>query len=285
MKLSNTWSLNIYILCCFSFLLVTACSRHLLPDADGEGFTTADQHASSPKKDNVWVFILAGQSNMAGRGEIEPADTVAHDRILSINSSGELIHAREPLHFYEPRMAGLDCGLSFGRTLIQHLPDSITILLLPTAVGGSSIDQWLGDSVHRDVPLLSNFREKVQIGLREGVIKGILWHQGESDAKPGYISVYTDKLSKLFNIFRDVTRDKSLPVFMGEIGSFPKNRENRMRINDAIHEYASQDRYARVIRTGDLGHKGDESHFDSRAQRTMGERFARAYLNYAVEQR
>ena len=269
-----------HVIFCLSFLLVVSCSRSLRPDGDGEEFTTVDQHESPRKKNNVWVFILAGQSNMAGRGQVDPEDTISHERILTINSSGQVIRAREPLHFYEPRMAGLDCGLSFGRTLIEHIPDSVTILLLPTAVGGSSIDQWLGDSVHREVRLLSNFRDKVQIGRREGVIKGILWHQGENDARPGYISVYKDKLAKLFTVFRELAQDKSLPVFMGELGAFPKNSENRARINAAIHEYASDDAHARVIPTGDLNHKGDETHFDSRGLRTMGVRFARAYLDY-----
>jgi hypothetical protein len=39
-------------------------------------------------KQNVWMFILAGQSNMAGRGIVEPQDTVPDKRILTINKSG-----------------------------------------------------------------------------------------------------------------------------------------------------------------------------------------------------
>src|SRR5687767_8499965 len=54
-----------------------------------------------PKKKNVWVFIMAGQSNMAGRGFVEPQDTVSNARILAINKDNEIILAKEPLHFYE----------------------------------------------------------------------------------------------------------------------------------------------------------------------------------------
>ena len=108
-------------------------------------------------KENVWVFIMAGQSNMAGRGIVEPGDTVPDKRIMSINKEGHIILAKEPLHFYEPERTGLDCGLSFAKTLIKKIPDSISILMIPTAVGGSSIKQWLEDSLYRNVKLFSNF--------------------------------------------------------------------------------------------------------------------------------
>src|SRR5262245_6429426 len=79
-------------------------------------------------KENVWVFILAGQSNMAGRGTVEPKDTVPDKRILSINKKGELILAKEPLHWYEPERTGLDCGYSFGKTLIRSVPKNVSVL-------------------------------------------------------------------------------------------------------------------------------------------------------------
>jgi len=124
-----------------------------------------------PAKENLWVFILAGQSNMAGRALVEPQDTIPSERILTINRSGEIIIAKEPLHFYEPSMAGLDCGLSFAKTIIKQMPDSLSILLIPTAVGGSSISEWLGDSLFRKVQLLTNFNEKVQLGNKYGRVK------------------------------------------------------------------------------------------------------------------
>ena len=186
-------------------------------------------------KQNVWVFILAGQSNMAGRGKVEPNDTIPNSRVLSINQNGELIIAKEPLHFYEPSMAGLDCGLSFGKEILKHIPDSITILIIPTAVGGSSVSQWIDDSIFRNVTLFSNFREKVKIGEQFGIIKGILWHQGETDAATTEtIEIYNDQLKKLFTLFRNEIDNKALPIFLGELGSFSINIENWQVINNKI---------------------------------------------------
>ncbi|MEY2917964.1 MAG: hypothetical protein RIS73_1678, partial [Bacteroidota bacterium] len=230
-------------------------------------------------KQNVWVFILAGQSNMAGRGIVEPQDTVANKRILSINKNGQLVLAKEPLHFYEPNLTGLDCGFSFGKAIIKNIPDSISILLLPAAVGGSSISQWLGDSLFRNVKLFSNFLSIVEIGKQHGNIKGILWHQGESDANEKNIPHYNTRLLTLFTRFRSAIGNNNLPILLGELGSFSKNKEGFGLINKAIHNYSSQDANTTVISTGDLKHKGDSLHFNSKAQRTMGKRFAEAYLN------
>ncbi len=229
-------------------------------------------------KQNVWVFILAGQSNMAGRGFVEPQDTTPDKRILTVNKDGQLIVAKEPFHFYEPALTGLDCGYSFGKAIIKSIPDSIAVLIVPTAVGGSSITQWLGDSVHRNVKLFSNFLDKMENAKQYGVIKGILWHQGESDANENDIPYYEERLSTLLKRFRSAAGNDSLPVLLGELGSFSKDKANWKLINKAINDYSLEDRHTAVISTADLKHKGDSIHFNSKGQRMMGIRFAKAYL-------
>ena len=230
-----------------------------------------------PSKENIWVFILAGQSNMAGRGLIEPHDTIPFKRVLSINQNGEIIEAKEPLHFYEKSMSGLDCGLSFGKTLATELPDSISVLLIPTAVGGSSISQWLGDSLFRNVHLLTNFKEKVALSKKYGSIKGILWHQGESDANQTDLPYYKDRLSKLFENFRNIIDNENLPILIGELGSY-SNNTNWLKINEQIKLYSLTDSNSIIIDTSDLKDKGDKVHFNSEGQRSLGQRFGKEFL-------
>ena len=231
-----------------------------------------------PAKQDVWVFILAGQSNMAGRGLVEPEDTIINTRILSIDAGGNLIYAQEPLHFYEPTMTGLDCGVAFGRTLLKTLPRSVSVLIIPAAVGGSSIEQWLGDSTYRNVRLLTNFREKVAIGRKYGIIKGVLWHQGESDANKKNIPFYADRLRTLFTLFRSTIQNSTLPILLGELGSYSAAKEDWNSINQAIRKYSAGDPYTAVIPTGDFQDKGDHIHFNSQGQRELGQRFATAYI-------
>lgn len=229
-------------------------------------------------KENVWVFIMAGQSNMAGRGVVEPKDTVPDERILSVNKNGEPIIAKEPLHWYEPERTGLDCGYSFGKSMIKNIPADISVLLIPTAVGGSSISQWIGDSLYRNVKLFSNFVSKVELAKQHGMIKGILWHQGESDANEKDIPFYKERLGQLFTKFRLAVGKNDLPILPGELGSFSKDPDHFKLVNKAIHDYSAQDRNTTVILTSDLKHKGDSLHFNSKSQRIMGQRFAEAYL-------
>jgi len=232
-----------------------------------------------PDKENIWVFLLAGQSNMAGRGLVEPQDTIPSDRVLSLNKNGEIIIAKEPLHFYEPYLTGLDCGLSFGKELIRHIPDSISILMIPTAVGGTSISQWLGDSTFRDVQLFKNFTKKMNIGRNYGTIKGVLWHQGESDAtNPKDIEFYKDRLSELLSKFRETIDIENMPIIIGELGSFSKNFDNWKRINNQVELYVLTDSNSSIVKTSDLKDKGDKVHFNSQSQRILGKRFANEYI-------
>lgn len=263
----------------FSLFLLCLFSANTIQDMRTKNFPKFLETVEQiPNKENVWVFLLAGQSNMAGRGFVEPQDTLSNKRIITIDASGKLVYAKEPLHFYEPTRTGLDCGLSFANTLLTKIPANITILLLPTAIGGSAIGQWLGDSLYRGVNLLRNFKEKVAIGKKYGQIKAVLWHQGESDANKESIPLYTNRLTQLFTLFRSISQNNQLPIFVGELGSYSNNNANWQQINNSIHGYSLQDANTSIIKTSDFIHGGDTVHFNSEGQRLLGIRFANEYL-------
>jgi hypothetical protein len=234
-----------------------------------------------PLKQNFWIFLLAGQSNMAGRGFVEPSDTIPSSRVMTLNSENDWVYAKEPLHFYEPTMSGLDCGLSFGKEIIKFLNDSIIIGLVPCAVGGSSTDQWLGDSLHRGVMLLSNFRERTRIAAESGTLKGILWHQGEDNANELKFKNFRHELDSLFREFRIIASNDSLPIFAGELASFLDKQKYGTypdSVNKILNVITEEDRNVFIIKTADLRTKGDYVHFDSESQRIMGKRFAEKYI-------
>ncbi|MDN5213177.1 sialate O-acetylesterase [Fulvivirgaceae bacterium BMA12] len=259
----------------FLLIILLGCSDTL----DSHQMQIKPQEPELPPKNDLWIFIMAGQSNMAGRATIEARDKIRNDRIFAINSENEVVVAREPLHFYEPSGAGLDCGISFGTEMLKHLPDNISILLVPTAVGGSSIEQWINDDTHRGIRLLSNFKRRLQTSLKHGVLKGVLWHQGESDAHhERTIQSYQGNMKILFEKFRGIAVNESLPIVAGKLGSFAVNQERWDKINNAIEAYSLSDENCSVIETSDLEDKGDKIHFNSAAQRAMGKRYAETML-------
>lgn len=240
-----------------------------------------DNVPSNPE--NIWIFMMAGQSNMAGRGAIEPQDTITHERIITIDSDNNWVIARQPLHFYEPGLKGLDCGISFALELLNHIPDSITIALVPCAVGGSSVFQWLNDEQHRIVNLLSNFREKVKLAQTRGVIKAVLWHQGESNANTADLPVYKDALMQLFSLFRGYIDHNEIPIIMGELGKFaiPDEKAERFeKVNKIIRSIAEENNHIYYVPSDGLDHNGDNLHFDSAAQRELGRRYTGKYMEF-----
>jgi hypothetical protein len=235
---------------------------------------------SQPAKENFYIYIMAGQSNMAGRGFVQPQDTVISKQVLAFNKNNEWVYAKEPLHYYEPERTGLDCGLSCGKKLAAAYGKNITIGLVPCAVGGSSIEQWLYDSTYRGVKLYSNFLSKIKAAAADGTFKGIIWHQGESNAGRYSYRNYKQKLETLFTKMRADLGNTELPVYMGELSSFLNRSTNPYAdsVNRDIHAVAASSKNMYVIKTGDLTPKADTIHFDSRSQRIMGERFATAVL-------
>jgi hypothetical protein len=260
-------------------IFLNSCSspRHLIKEDQKNYFpSVAEKPKALPTRQYFYLFILAGQSNMAGRGFVQPQDTVSSPQVLTLDKDNEWVYAKEPLHYYEPIRTGLDCGLSFGKRLSILCGKNITIGLIPCAVGGSSIEQWLGDSVYRDVRLYSNLLEKAKTAATFGIIKGILWHQGEANATLGNYDHYKQKLESFFTKLRNDLNNPSLPVYAGQLALFLNRSLNPFAdsINNDLQHLSVTMTNMFVIKTIDLTPKSDAIHFDSRSQRIMGKRFA-----------
>ncbi len=90
---------------------------------------------------NMRIVILAGQSNMAGRGVPEPEDLVPIPGVFALNEKLEWVAAVEPVTFDRPKLAGVSCGRAFAKLLLWSTPCG-PVGLVPAAVGGSPISLW-----------------------------------------------------------------------------------------------------------------------------------------------
>lgn len=263
----------------FFIFLFASCSssRKTIAEDETNHFPANIEKALTlPSKENFYLFILAGQSNMAGRGFVQSQDTISSPHVLTLDANNEWVYAKEPLHYYEPGRTGLDCGLSFGKELSSLYGKNITIGLIPCAIGGSSIEQWLGDSTYRNVTLYSNLLKKVRDAAANGVLKGILWHQGETNANTTHYKNYKEKLERFFTRLRNDIGDPALPIYAGQLASFLSRTTNPFAdsVNQDLQILSVSMKNMFVINTTDLTPKSDSIHFDSRSQRIMGKRFA-----------
>ena len=248
----------------------------------------AEADATSPQlptKAKFHLFLLAGQSNMAGRGKVAEEDTVPHARMLTLNKENQWVPAVDPIHF-DKSIAGVGIGRTFAITLAQRDP-SITIGLIPCAVGGSPISSWEPGGSHAQTKShpYDDAIERTRIAMRQGTLKGILWHQGESDSHDDLPVVYKEKLHAMIERFRAEFGSAELPFLAGQMGRFPDRPwdDAREAVN-SVHESLPRmvENTAFVPSVG-FSHKGDKVHFDSQSLREFGRRYAEAYLTLTEE--
>ena len=236
----------------------------------------ATQSAPMPP---LQLFLLAGQSNMAGRGAVEPEDRVRHPRVWGFNQRLHWVAAVDPLHFDKP-IAGVGPGRSFGIALADAEP-AANVGLVPVAVGGSPISAWEPGAVHAQTGSkpYDDAIARIRIAKAAGEFKAILWHQGESDSGEAATPDYEARLTALIERLRAEVKSPALPVLIGQLGRFADApwRESRTTI-DAVHRKLARElRNVALVSSDGLVHKGDRVHFDSPSARELGRRYAEAY--------
>lgn len=234
---------------------------------------------SLPQK-NIELFLLAGQSNMAGRGALDAESAKANPRILKWTVDGKWEPATEPLHWDK---AGAGAGLAkpFAEVLVEKQP-SLTVGLIPAACGGSSIKSWVPGGYHDQTKShpYDDALKRAKAAMTFGKLKAILWHQGESDANPKAAAEYEQKLKELIERFRNDLGLPDLPVYIGQLGRFPDKpwNESQEAIDKAQQQVAATLPNVYFISSEGLLSKGDNLHFSTEALRVFGQRYAEAYL-------
>lgn len=251
-------------------LILLLCATHVV----------AEDRGQLPPREQFHLFLLVGQSNMAGRGEVEPQDLEPNPRVLMFTKDQQWVPAVDPLHFDKPRVVGVGLGRSFATEITKANP-GVTVGLIPCAAGGSPIDSWKPGGYHDQTKShpYDDAMARASKALEDGQLKGILWHQGESDSQPGRAELYKQKLHELVARFRSALEAPNVPFVAGQMGQFAERPwTDARRLVDAAHRALPEEvhRCAFVSSEG-LAHKGDEVHFDSPSYRELGRRYAQAY--------
>ena len=281
---------NIKVCLLYILILVTACSQ----ETENEKISNLAIDANS----NLWIFLCFGQSNMEGVGPIENQDMVGCDRFLSLSTVdgsdgrklGKWRKALPPLCRSDTYLCPIDY---FGRTLLDVLPDSISIGIVMVAIGGSPITYFDKDkntaiiaSEERDV--MNNILDQygrdpygrllsmAKIASMKGTIKGILLHQGEKDA-------YNDSWQQeVWKIYCDLQQDlhfnsADVPLLVGEVvrseyGGICGHANST--INDIANHYSN----TYIVSSEGCLPGDDNLHFSSEGYRKLGRHYAIRYL-------
>jgi hypothetical protein len=246
-------------------------------------------HVPAEYRGHVSLFILAGQSNMSGRGQLPPKE-ITHPRVFLFGNNYRWTIAREPIDDPTGQVdevskdddAGVGPGLAFAISLLKRKPKML-IGLIPCAKGSSSIQAWQRNL--SDNTLYGSCLKRIRAASTMGKIVGMLFFQGESDAldpkrfpkrSPSAFSYATKFASFVDDLRKDVSL-LNMPVIFAQLGS---HKEPHDYVNWNIvkeQQRTSKLVCALMITTDDLA-LADELHFTTESYRIVGERFVEAYL-------
>jgi hypothetical protein len=250
---------------------------------------------AEPFQGKLALFILAGQSNMSGRGELPPTP-LSHPQVFVFGNDYRWRMATEPVdnptgqidavsHDYD---AGYGPALAFATGLIERNPE-LAIGLIPCAKGNTAIEQWQRRLA--DTTLYGSCLKRSLAASTMGNIEGILFFQGETDALdpqqyPDRLLSAADYESKFVTFVHDMRRDlnqPNLPLVFAQIGS---HAAPEAFVNWAVVQ-AQQAQVklpcAAMITTDDLSLM-DGVHYTTESYRIIGQRFAEAMADLRQNQ-
>jgi acetyl esterase/lipase len=242
-------------------------------------FCVTSALAAPAPREKFHLYLLAGQSNMSGRGVVEEQDRTPHPRVFSLNAKNEWVPATEPLHF-DKKIAGVGPGLAFGKAMAEAEPD-VVIGLIPCAVGGSPLSSWQPNAVDKATKTTpyDTAIERAKAAMKDGTLKGILWHQGESDCNEKSAPLYGNLLEKTLGRMRDDLGAPDACIVVGQLGAHIEAKSPWAKVvNQALENFPKRLAHCGFASSEGLKDKGDHTHFDSASQREFGKRFAAVML-------
>jgi hypothetical protein len=227
----------------------------------------------------VQSFLIIGQSNMAGRGEISDVAPI-HNPACHVLRMGRWQLMTEPINhdrsiFSGQPKSGICLAASFADDAQKATGQKIGII--PCADGGTAIDQWMPGEILYDHALMMT-----KLAMRSSHLAGILWHQGESDCvNEGLARAHKQKFIKMITSLRRDLGDENIPVIIGELCENISERyaspECLKIVNEQYREVVSEIPACAFVPCEGLTLKPDILHFDAVALREFGHRYFKTY--------
>lgn len=254
---------------------------------------------------NFWIFLCFGQSNMEGFPGIEAVDREPADprfRVLAAVDFPKLERTKGEWHPAVPPLCRPSSGLSpadyFGRTLVSNLPSAIRIGVVNVAVAGSRIELFEPSSYQAYASNAAPWMKTIintyggnpyqylvdmaRLTQKDGVIKGILLHQGESNSNDRQWP------TKVKGIYEGLLHDLNLkaadvPLLAG--GLVPADQNGACAgMNRIIAELPQTIPTAHYVSSDGCEGRPDHLHFTPAGYRELGRRYGVTMLTLLGDQ-
>lgn len=249
---------------------------------------------------NFHIYLAFGQSNMEGQGNIEQQDKSVDKRFQMMatvdNCNGRKLgtwnDAVPPLANCSAKLGPADY---FGRTMVEKTPEGIKIGVIVVAVAGCDIGLFSKDNYRNYTGGQSWYTDRVNAyggnpygrliemakkAQEDGVIKGIIFHQGETNAGDGN---WPGNVKKVYdNIIADLGLGDNIPFLAGEV----LRSGSSSGANNNIAKLPQQSKNFYVISSEGFNQAlgdGQNVHFTSQEYRDFGKRYAEKMLEVLGE--
>ena len=252
-------------------------------------------YAQNPK---FHIYLCIGQSNMEGFAKFEAQDTVSNERfkVLQAIDCDNLKRKKGQWYTAVPPLNRCNSGLSpadyFGKEMIANLPKDVTVGVINVAVGGCKIELFDKDNYQTYLSTapdwLKSFAapyegnpygrlvEMAKIAQKDGVIKGILLHQGESNTND---TLWTKKVKVVYdNLLKDLKLNAATtPLLAGEVVHADQGGICAS-MNTLIATLPQTISNSYVISSSGCPDGEDNLHFTAEGYRILGTRYASKML-------
>ena len=248
---------------------------------------------------NFHIYLCFGQSNMEGYPGIEARDKEGVDERFRVLAAVDFPAQGRQMGQWYPAVpplsrpsAGLGPADFFGRTLVEKLPKQVKVGVVNVAVGGCKIELFDKDNFRTyaatapawmkgmiDAYGGNPYARLVEMGKRaqkDGVIKGILLHQGESNTGD---KQWPSKVKGVYaNLLKDLDlKAEAVPLLAGEVVNADQQGACA-GMNAIIAELPRTIPTAHVVSSKGCPARPDHLHFTPEGYRELGKRYAAAML-------
>jgi len=263
------------------------------------GFFLVNLNSFSQNK-KFYIYLCFGQSNMEGNAlKFEAQDSIVDSRfkVMEAVDCPNLNRTKGNWYTAVPPLCRCNTGLTpvdyFGKTMVANLPKDVTVGVINVAVGGCKIELfdkdnyqayaatapgWMKNMIKEyDGNPYARLVEMAKLAQKDGVIKGILLHQGESNTND---TLWTKKVKLVYdNLLKDLKLDpKNTPLLAGETVNADQGGACAS-MNKIIATLPQTLPNSYVISSAGCPQKGDGLHFTIAGYRELGKRYGEKMLS------